>query len=111
MAALALSCHTQPQMFKELAKPPEKLNKTRGIGIIAAAPDLVADVITHDYEKWDDNIRGFRTLSEENDAESGAVAETSWSRYGLGAPAAPGLPLVETHPAECREGRLAPARG
>jgi hypothetical protein len=86
-------------MFKELAKPPEKLNKTRGIGIIAAAPDLVADVITHDYEKWDDNIRGFRTLSEEHDAESGAVAETSWSRYGLGAPAALGLPLVETYPA------------
>jgi len=44
MAALALSCHTRPQMFKELAKPPEKLNKTRGIGIIAATPDLVADV-------------------------------------------------------------------
>ena len=72
-------------MFKELAKPPKKLNKTRGIGIIAAPPQLVADVITYDYEQWDDNMRGFKTLSEERDAESGAIAETSWSRYGLGA--------------------------
>ncbi|KAK9830896.1 hypothetical protein WJX81_002723 [Elliptochloris bilobata] len=74
------------EMFRELAKPPEKLNKTRGVGVIAAPPQLVADVITHDYEKWDDNIRGFKTLSEEHDEESGAVAETSWSRYSLGVP-------------------------
>ena len=71
-------------MFKELARPPEKLNKTRGIGIIAAPPQLVADVITYDYERWDDNMRGFKTLSEERDVESGAVAEISWSRYSLG---------------------------
>ena len=78
--------HNVPQMFKELAKPPAKLNKTRGIGAIAAPPQFVADVISYDYEKWDENIKGFKTLTEEHDDESGAVAETSWSRYSLGTP-------------------------
>lgn len=84
-------------MFKELAKPPEKLNKTRGIGIIAAPPQLVADVITYDYEQWDDNMRGFKTLSEERDAESGAIAETSWSRYGLGSRSLCATPWAKFH--------------
>ena len=41
-----------PQMFKEVARPPERLNKTRGIGVIAAPSDVVAKVVSDEYERW-----------------------------------------------------------
>lgn len=70
-------------MYKEIAKPPEKLNKTRGIGIIAAPPELVAAVVADDYEAWDDSIKDLKTLTSERDPGTGALVEICWSRYCL----------------------------
>ena len=71
------------QIPKEVAVPPEKLNKTRGIGVINAPPELVAGVITDEYEAWDSTIRELRVLSTERDPASGALVDVCWSRYCL----------------------------
>ena len=71
------------QMFKEVARPPAKLNKTRGIGRIGAPPDLVAKVVADEYEAWDDSLRELRTLTSERDPATGALVEICWSRYSL----------------------------
>lgn len=70
-------------MYKEVAKPPEKLNKTRGIGNIQAPPDLVAEVVADEYEAWDDNIKDLKTLTSERDPDTGTLVEIIWSRYCL----------------------------
>ena len=66
-----------------MAKPPEKLNKTRGIGIIKAPTDFVASVIADDYEAWDDTIKELRVLKSERDPDTGALVEIIWTRYCL----------------------------
>ena len=71
------------QLYKEVAKPPEKLNKTRGIGIIKAPTDFVASVIADDYEAWDDTIKELRVLKSERDPDTGALVEIIWTRYCL----------------------------
>ncbi len=71
------------QLYKEVAKPPEKLNKTRGIGIIKAHPDVVVSVIADDYETWDDTIKELRVLKSERDPVTGALVEIIWTRYCL----------------------------
>lgn len=71
------------QMSKEVAVPPEKLNKTRGIGVINSPPELVAGVIADEYEAWDSTIRELRVLSTERDPDSGALVDVCWSRYCL----------------------------
>jgi hypothetical protein len=71
------------QIYKEAAKPPEKLNKTRGIGVIKAPPDLVATIVADEYEAWDDSIKDLKTLTSERDPETGALVEIIWSRYCL----------------------------
>lgn len=71
------------QMYKEIARPPEKLNKTRGIGIIDAPPDLVAAVVADEYEAWDDSMKDLKTLTSERDPQTGALVEICWSRYCL----------------------------
>ena len=71
------------QLYKEVAKPPEKLNKTRGIGIIKAPTDFVVSVIADDYEAWDDTIKELRVLNSERDPDTGALVEIIWTRYCL----------------------------
>ena len=71
------------QLYKEVAKPPEKLNKTRGIGVIKAPTDFVASVIADDYEAWDDTIKELRVLKSERDVDTGALVEIIWTRYCL----------------------------
>lgn len=71
------------QMYKEIAQPPEKMNKTRGIGIIAAPPELVAGVVADEYEAWDDTMKDLKTLTSERDPATGALVEICWSRYCL----------------------------
>ena len=71
------------QMYKEIAKAPEKLNKTRGIGSIAAPPELVAAVVADEYEAWDDSIKDLKTLTSERDPATGALVEICWTRYCL----------------------------
>lgn len=71
------------QLYKEIAKPPEKLNKTRGIGIIKAHADFVASVIADDYETWDDTIKELRVLKSGRDPVTGALVEIIWTRYCL----------------------------
>lgn len=71
------------QLYKEVAKPPEKLNKTRGIGIIKAHADFVAGVVADDYEAWDDTIKELRILKSERDPDTDALVEVIWTRYCL----------------------------
>ena len=71
------------QMSKEVARPPERLNKTRGVGVIAAPSELVAKVVADDYEVWDDSLKELRTLTSERDPDNGALVEICWSRYSL----------------------------
>ncbi|KAK9917989.1 hypothetical protein WJX75_000296 [Coccomyxa subellipsoidea] len=74
------------KMYKEIAQPPEKMNKTRGIGIIAAPPELVAGVVADEYEAWDDTMKDLKTLTSERDPATGALVEICWSRYCLQVP-------------------------
>lgn len=74
------------EMYKEIAKAPEKLNKTRGIGVITAPPEIVATVVADEYEAWDDSIKDLKTLTSEHDPETGALVEICWSRYCLQVP-------------------------
>lgn len=69
------------QLYRKVAKAPEKLNMTRGIGIIKAPPDFVASVVADDYESWDDTIKELRILKSERDPVTGALVEVIWTRY------------------------------
>ena len=65
---------------------PEKVNRTRGVGVIDAPVDFVANVILFAFREWDSTMCGFKTLTEERDEATGATIELSWSRYNFGTP-------------------------
>ena len=69
------------QLYRKVAKAPEKLNRTRGIGVVKAPPDFVASVIADDYESWDDTIKELKLLKSERDPVTGALVEIIWTRY------------------------------
>ncbi len=85
-------------MYKEIAKPPEKLNKTRGIGVITAPPELVATVVADEYEAWDDSIKDLKTLTSQHDPVSGALVEICWTRYCLRESNCSTLTLIDDPP-------------